>query len=300
MRISYMLKPIIALLITIFLWASAFVGIRYSLSVYTPGALALFRFILASLMMGILYPFFSPAEKMPFKDAAQLLLIGIAGIGIYNVCLNYGEITVSAGIASFLIGQIPIFTLILSFFLLKEPVQLKILPGIAVSFLGITLMAFGEHGNFHLNGGVVIILISALMGALYTISQRKYLQKYHPVTITAWVIWGGTLMLSVFSYDLWKQLPTSTRAVNITLLYLGIFPAAIAYVAWCYVLRYMTATRASMFLYTMPIFSTFLGFILLHEQPTPWALWGGILAMGGALFTNILQKKTAKFATVKR
>jgi len=53
MRISYMLKPIIALLITIFLWASAFVGIRYGLSVYTPGAIALFRFILASLFLTI-------------------------------------------------------------------------------------------------------------------------------------------------------------------------------------------------------------------------------------------------------
>ena len=285
------MKPLFALFTTIFLWASAFVGIRFGLSVYSPGSLALFRFLLASLVIGGLYPLFASKQAIPSMDKLRLLLIGVLGIGVYNLCLNYGELTVSAGIASFLIGQIPILTLILSFFLLKEPVSLKSVPGILLSLLGVAIIAVADQSGFHWDVGVLLILISALVGAIYTVSQRRYLEKYHPVIITAWVIWGGALMLSIFSFDFYQEVKQSNWQVNLIVVYLGVFPATIAYIAWSYALSYMSAARASTFLYTMPLFSTLFGFVLLNERPTLLALLGGAIALGGALFSHYMNSK---------
>ena len=127
---------------SILLWASAFVGIKLALASYSPGPLALLRFIVASFCMAILYRYQINEPKMPWKDRLQLMTVGMAGIGIYNICLNYGELTVSAGIASFVIGLMPVFTVLLSLVFLKEQMNSGTWAGITLSLLGLILPGY--------------------------------------------------------------------------------------------------------------------------------------------------------------
>ena len=70
------------IIIAIVFWASAFVGIRIGLVGYTPGALALLRFIVASLCMFVIYYSLGIKKRVVWKDRVQLLLAGMAGVGI--------------------------------------------------------------------------------------------------------------------------------------------------------------------------------------------------------------------------
>ncbi len=70
---------------------------------------------------------------------------------------------------------------------------------------------------------------------------------------------------------------------------MGIFPAAVAYVAWSYVLKKLSASKAAITLYALPIVSTLLGFLLLHEQPSLISLVGGGIALCGALVAHRFQ-----------
>lgn len=289
-----MYKAVFALSATIILWASAFVGIRYTLSVFSPGALALYRFAIASLVLLSLYPLFSKKGAMCVADKCKLLAIGVAGIGIYNLSLNYGEVTVSAGMASFLIGQMPIMTIILSFVILKESISLQMLPGLGLSLLGIAMIGFADDGDSSWDIGIALILLAALMGALYTLSQRVFLKKYHPVLITAWVIWGGTAALSFFAKDLYNQWPHASLKIHATVIYMGIFPAALAYIGWCYVLRHIQATHATLFLYTLPLVSTALGYFLIGETPSTLSFCGGLIALCGAFLSSKVHVQSRK------
>lgn len=277
-----------ALLITLLFWASAFVGIRVGLTAYSPGSLALLRFLVASLCMLVIY-FYLPAKKIAWIDRLQLMLIGVAGIGIYNISLNYGELSVSAAVASFVIGLMPVITLILSVLFLKERPNYLVWLGILVSLLGLVCMILGEDAQISATHGVLVILIATVMGGIYSVTQRRYLRHYHPVAITAWVMWGGTIMLLIFTPELWQEIKIAHLPATISAIYMGIFPAALAYVAWCYVLKHWPASKASMYLYAMPVFSTLLGFILLHEQPSPLSIGGGLLALLGAVIANHFQ-----------
>src|SRR4051812_15811907 len=97
------LKTKFALAITILLWASAFVGIRAGLQGYSPGALALFRFLIASVCMGVIcLGFPENRHKINFTDTWRLFLLGAVAIAGYHIALNYGELTVPSGIASFI------------------------------------------------------------------------------------------------------------------------------------------------------------------------------------------------------
>src|SRR5690349_15366878 len=99
----------LALVLAITLWASAFVGIREALLGYSPEGLALLRYLIASVIMGVVYFRLPVRANVPWKDRFMLLLTGILGIGVYNITLNHGELVLDSGVASFITSQSPIF-----------------------------------------------------------------------------------------------------------------------------------------------------------------------------------------------
>lgn len=275
----------------IVLWASAFVGIRFGLGGYSPGALALLRFLVASLCMFIIYYSLGIKKQVAWSDRIQLLLAGMAGIGIYNICLNYGELSVSAGIASFVMGLMPVLTVILSILFLREKLARGVWFGIFISLLGLGILTIGENSEPGMRQGIMAILVSALMGAILTIIQKKFVNVYHPVAIISWIMWGGTLLLSIFMPDMLRQIPIADLETTAAIVYMGIFPAALAYLAWVYVLKHLSASTAAIMLYTLPIVSTLMGFLLLDEQPSLLSLTGCSITLLGAFIANRFQMR---------
>lgn len=285
-RIVNSWKVKITLALVMSFWASAFVAIRVGLPDYSPGELALFRFLVASCCMAFLYARLPGQPSVPWGIRIQLLLIGVAGIGIYNICLNVGEMTVSAGVASFVIGMMPVITILLSVVFLRERPGILVWLGVLISVTGLILLMLTEKTTGLLGGGVVLILISALMGSCYTLTQRRYLRDYHPIAITSWVMWGGTLFLLWFLPGLSREILDASPQADFAAVYMGIFPGALAYVAWSYVLNHMSASEASLYLYFMPVLSTIMGYALLREQPALLSLAGGFLALLGAVIAT--------------
>ncbi|MFT4060030.1 MAG: DMT family transporter [Legionella sp.] len=285
------------IMIAILLWASAFVGIRIGLSGYSPGALALFRFLVASVFITVIYYGQRVKKSVSWKDRIQLLIAGMAGIGVYNICLNYGELSVSAGIASFIMGLMPVLTVLLAFIFLQEKLSRGVWLGIFISILGLGILAIGDYSEPGVQQGILAILISALMGAILTIIQKQFTRTYHPVAIISWVIWGGTLLLLIFTPNLIQEIKTASWQTTASVVYMGIFPAAIAYLAWGYALKYLSAANASVTLYAMPLVSAFLGFILLNEQPSMRSLLGCSITLFGAFIAHRFQTQFMAQAT---
>lgn len=279
-------KTKIAIAISIFLWASAFVGIRAGLQDYSPEGLALLRYLIASICMGMIY-FRMPARKsMPLSDACALMAIGAIGIGIYNVTLNYGELSMSSGMASFITSQAPIITTLFAILFLGESVNITRMFGFLISISGVALITMGEKGDVAWDTGLLYILIATFAGGLYSVLQKPFLKRYHAIETTTYVIWGATLFLSIFSSQLQSDLTQATLYTTLTVIYLGIFPAAVAYVSWSYALSEIPASRAVSFLYFMPFVATLLGWLFLGEVPMLLSFAGGLLAITGVWIVN--------------
>jgi drug/metabolite transporter (DMT)-like permease len=137
---SISIKVKLALTIAMVLWASAFVGIRASLQSYSPGGLALYRFAVASVAMYVIYMRLPKRSKINFVDVLQLLLLGAATVATYHLALNYGEVTVPSGMASFIISQSPVITTFIAVVFLKERISKYGLLGMGISVLGMTVI----------------------------------------------------------------------------------------------------------------------------------------------------------------
>lgn len=275
-----------ALWVTILLWASAFVGIRVGLEDYTPGAFALLRYLIASLFIFILYRCLPKRPRLRGGERCRAILSGMLGMGVYTWAVNSGELTVTAGIASFMIGLMPVFSMLLAVVFLRERVSSAIWWAVGISLVGIMVIALGESAAMSFNHGVSFLLLAAFSQSIYVILQKPLLEKYDALSMTAWAVWGGTLFLLIFLPDLPAQMAVASWKTDLVVLYLGIFPAVIAYGMWTYVLSKMSACHAVMSLYAMPLASTAMGIVLLSEVP-PWvSLLGALIAWSGAILVS--------------
>ncbi len=226
------------------------------------------------------------------SDVPRTLLVGLFGIAGYNIALNYGEVTVTAGAASFIVNTVPIFTTLLSVVLLHESVLPVAWLGIGVSFSGVALIAASESGGFRFGAGAMALVCAAIFQALYFVLQKPLLTKYGPFAVVCYAIWAGTLAMLPFALNLKSELVTADNSSSVAVLYLGVFPSTVAYLCWSYVLERMPASRAAPFLYVVPVLTLAIAFVWLGERPAVVSLAGGLLALGGVVLVNTLGKLT--------
>jgi drug/metabolite transporter (DMT)-like permease len=278
-------RTILAALVTVVVWGSAFAGIRAGLRAYSPTHVALLRYLVASLALAI-YALLTRMPLPAWRDLPGLALIGLVGIAFYNVALNYGEVTVPSGTASLLIAAAPIGIALLAILLHGERLQIYGWLGIGLGFVGVTIIAWGTGGGFRFEPRALAILAAAVASALYSVGQKPYLARYSALQCTAYAIWGGTLALLLFSGGLLGELHSAPLASTAAVCYLGVFPGALGYVMWNYTLSRLPASTAGSILYLVPPVAVLVAWAVLGETPTLVALLGGILVVGGVILVN--------------
>jgi drug/metabolite transporter (DMT)-like permease len=282
-----------AAVITIVFWGSAFAGIRAGLHSYSPAHLALLRFLAASAALAVIA--IIRGIRLPaLRDLPLIALLGLLGFAFYNVALNIGETTIAAGPAALLIQTLPIWTALAAIIFLGERLTAMGWAGIAVSFAGAVLIAVGKGSGFSLGWGAGLILLAAISASAYNIISKSMLGRYGPIELTTHAIWAGTILLLPFAGGLLGQVRAAPLGDTLAVVYLGVCPAALAYVTWAVVLSRLPASRASSMLFIVPVVAFLVGWAWLGEVPTVVDVVGGLLAMGGVAVVNTLgRSKTA-------
>jgi len=273
------------IVVTVVAWASAFPAIRAGLVDYGPLELGAARFAVAALPAALFLAVTRP--KLPrLGEAWRFVFGGVFFVAVYTLLLNIGELTVSAGAASFIINVAPVITAVLATFILRERFPLRGWLGTALSFGGIGLIAFGEGEGLDLNRGALLILGSALSAAVATIVQKPLLSRHDPLAVSAWNMVIGALCLSPGLPAALAQTAQASAAGIAAALYLGLVPSLFAYATWTMLLSRLPASRAINFMFAVPPTATLMGFLFLGEVPTPLGMLGGLLALAGVVLAN--------------
>jgi len=284
--------PYISAFMTVLIWASAFPAIRYALMYYSPEALMVFRFLVASVVLVV----YCLIKKVPLPKKVDLPLFiwsGFTGFFIYMWAFNAGTALVLSGISSFIIATVPMFTLFLSIIFLKEKANLPIWLGVGVSLIGIGIIGVTQVMEMRVNIGVWLLLLASICASVYLIIQRRILQKYSTIQATAYSMIIGTAFMCIFLPKFISEFSFEYMTTNIIVVYLGVFPAALAYFFFGYALSKAEKTiYVTSFLYLVPFVTSLLAFWWLGEEMPMLAYLGGIVAIAGMVIANSSKNKT--------
>lgn len=234
---------LVAALVTVVLWASAFVGIRAAGEELSAGALSLARLAVGSAALGALVMI--RRERMPARaDMPALVLCGLFWFGIYNVALNEAERRVDAGTAAMLVNVGPILIAILAGFFLREGFPRTLVAGCAIAFGGSLVIGLAStDGGVDAGWGASLCLVAALAYAIGVVLQKPVLGRSSALGVTFVACAVGTIACLPFAPQLAGELSDASGGSVAWAVYLGVFPTAIAFTTWAYALSHTTAGR---------------------------------------------------------
>ncbi len=273
--------PLAAVATTLVFWASAFVAIRYLGDAFSPGPLSLGRLVVGSVCLGVV----ALAGGVPRPTAAQwrsIVLIGVLWFGVYNVALNEGEQRVDAGTAAMLIQVSPILIAVLAAVFLDERFTRNLVIGLGLAFGGVALIAVATSpGGDRDVIGVALCLLSAAVYAVSLVLQKPLVASLRGLHVTWLACSVGMIACLPFAGSLWSELQDAPATSIWWLVYLGVFPTAIAFTTYAYALRYMSASNLGVTTYLVPPITIVMGLVFLDEAPPAMAYVGGALALVG-------------------
>lgn len=273
--------PVVAVGVTLVLWASAFVAIRHLGHDFSPGSLSLGRLLVGAVCLGaVAIP--RGLVRPSGRDLAAVLAIGVLWFGIYNLALNQGEHHVDAGTASMLLQVSPVLIAVLAAVFLAERFTVFLALGLLLAFGGVVAIALSTSPGGHRDTtGVVLCLVAALVYSISAILQKPVVARLPAVQVTWLACSTGAVVCLPFLGQLISETRAAPLSSTLWVIYLGVFPTAIAFTTYAFALRHMSASRLGGTTYLVPPITIVLGVLFLAEAPPTLAYVGGVLALIG-------------------
>jgi drug/metabolite transporter (DMT)-like permease len=269
-----------AVVVTILAWASAFIGIRGVRDDLSPGALALGRLLVGTLILGLLLTrrgWVRPTGR----EWGLLAVCGVGWFAVYNVALNAAEHHLDAGTTAMLVNVGPILIAVFAGLFLGEGFPRWLVVGIVVAFAGVVIIGLATRSGGADLAGVLLCLLAALTYAIGVVAQKRVLRRLPPLQVTATACAIGAVCLLPWAGALVRDLGDASGSSIAGMVYLGAVPTAIAFSTWAYALSRMDAGKLGITTYLVPPLVIGMGWLLLDEVPPALAFIGGAVCLAG-------------------
>ncbi|MFC5803596.1 DMT family transporter [Streptomyces formicae] len=279
---------------TVVLWASAFVSIRSAGAEYSPGALALGRLLAGALVLVAICAV--RREGLPPRAAwPGIAVSGLLWFGLYMVALNWGEQKVDAGTAALVVNVGPLVMALLAGWLLKEGLPPRLLAGMGVSFAGAAVVGLSMSGEGSASVlGVALCLLAAVSYAAGVVAQKPALRHASALQVTTWGCVIGALACLPFAGVLVREAAAAPASATLNMVYLGVFPTALAFTTWAYALARTTAGKMGATTYAVPALVVLMSWLFLDEVPGWLTLLGGVVCLAGVAVSRSRTRTPAR------
>lgn len=265
-------NPYLLLSLTALFWSGNFVLSRAIHSEIPPLALSFWRWVIALLLIT---PFIIKPLKQQWPliraQYSRVIALAITGISGFNSLVYLGTQYTSATNALLINAFIPVLTVLLGTFFLREHLSRIQLSGIAISVAGVMIIL--SRGDWQIvaqlsfNRGDLFIFIAAICWAVYTLLMKDLDSRINRITFLGVIIFIGLFGILPFYLWEWMQSPALllSQPVIASFIYVGIFPSILAVWFYNYGVDKVGPARASLFIHLMPVFGTLLSTFFLQE-----------------------------------
>jgi drug/metabolite transporter (DMT)-like permease len=285
---------LVAIVITVLAWASAFIVIRGTGVYFSGGALALGRLLVGTVVLGVVVLLGRRWVRPTRREWVYIAVFGVAWFGGYNVALNIAEHTLDAGTTAMLVNIGPILIALGAGIFLREGIQKWVAIGAGIAFVGAVLIGVATGASLGFSVGVLWCLLAAVTYATGVLFQKPTLRRLPAAQVT----WMGCVIGAIACLPFSGELISGLRVAPINgwlgILYLGAIPTSVAFSTWAYALARMPAGQLGVSTYVVPPIAIILGLIVFGEVPPVLAIIGGAICLVGVA---VSRRKSRRVAT---
>lgn len=278
------------------IWGLNFSVLKVVLRDLEPLALNALRFPVAAAALWLLLrgggkmgPALAPS------DLRRILLLGVLGHVLYQLCFIIGIDWTYAGNASLLLATTPVWTMILSAWAGHERPTPLVMGGIGSTLAGMLLVVIGSGQNVGFDSrtvmGDALMIVAAVLWSFFTVGGGGPVARYGAVRVTAWTLWVGTPVVvlmgtpSLASTDLGALGP----GIWLGVLYAGVLSISVAYVLWYRGVRRLGNNRTAIYSNLVPVAALLAAWLWLGEVPGTLQLAGAAVILAGLTVTRLAQ-----------
>ena len=278
-------------------WGGSFVAIKFAVLVFPPAFCAMLRVGVALVVLVSLFLSQGRNLGVPGPTRRKMWLAGLFAQGVPFALLFWGEKRVSPGLAGIINGTVPLWTFTLG--LLAgggETFTARKTAGLLLGFGGIAiicspLLTFaGTRGEL---AGTAAVFLMAICYGIGTLLTRSLLSGSAKVDFRANVFHQNCASLVfLFALSLFTEPWPSARAVAgspaavVSIVYLGVFSTAIAFLIYFHLIREWGAVRASAVTYVAPIIAVFWDFVFFRNVPSRFEIAGVLAVLSGVVLLH--------------
>lgn len=276
-------------LIAVFIWSLNIAVTRYVTEYISPVSISFYRWFIALI---ILTPFLLPKvwkqRGLVKAHIFQLAVLSAFGMVLYQGLSYSAAHYTSATNMGIINAFIPVFTIFVSIFILKEwPNRFAIL-GCLISFSGLLLVI--TQGNFlnllqlgqHI--GDILMLVAVFFYAFYGVFLKKW-QLQIPLFVSLYIQILFAVLYHI-PFILWLGLDAINAENGMSVIYAGIFPSLIAPLVWMLAIQNLGPNRTSIFMNLTPVFTAVIAYFWLKEYWSIYNTLGTIIAILGVMLAQ--------------
>ncbi len=283
------LLPVLAIVVTVLMWASTFVIMRWSAPDISPGPLALLRLLAGSLTLTLLVLWVRRGRpRLPRgRGLALTVAFGVIWFAVYTLVFNWAGHFLDAGTVAMVVNLAPLMVGVGAVLLFKESFSRRLFLGMLISLSGIGFItAAGSTGQLAM-AGLLIAFAAAVLYAAGMMVQKLALRDVDPLTATWLGCVSGVLALLPFLGQTAAELGEVGAGTVLGAVYMGIGPSALGFWFWGYAMNHFPTGRVASATLAVPAVVVVMSALTLQEIPPPLAILGGAICLAGVAVAQL-------------
>lgn len=275
------------------LFGASVAATRVAVGIIPPLSLAFLRFIQGGLILLIFMLILRPGLlRIKLSDLPYLVLLGAVLFAIFPITFNIGLKYTEASRGALMLATLPLWSAWLARIAKSEHLTLRQVAGIVLTLSGVTFVLV-ERGLTWQGGrwsllGDLLMLLTAICGAIYGVLAQKMLKKYQAITVTTYAMFAGTCLLIPAAFV--ERLPQTLTRMDLQaaglVLFLGICGGALGYFLWTFALAHLTPTQVAVYINLNPMVAAAFGAALLGEKLTLVFIAGFVAVLIGVCWST--------------
>lgn len=274
------------------LFGASVVAVRIAVRDIPPLTLAVLRFGQGSLVLFVaLVAFRRDLLRIDRRDLPYVALLGFILFTIFPVTFNAGMRYSDASRAALLLATMPLWTVVLARAVVRERLSPRQIAGVVLSIAGVAIVMIDRRasavGTNSSARGDLLLLATALCGAIYNVLAKRVLVRYGGLTVTFYAMTIGTLLLAPVSpLEHAPNIAALSRETLAMVIFVGVFGGALGFSLWTSALSRLSPTQVSVYINLNPMAATLLGATVLHERLSIFFAVGFAAVVAGVMIVN--------------